>query len=259
VLPPIFTEEAFPIPTLSHVHPAPACGPSSSRAEASAGALDLKELFWIFLLASFWGCIGETLFMLLTTGRLQNRSGVLYGPFSLVWGLGAVLFTLLFHSLAQRRRLFWAGALLGTCYEYLCSWLQEMFFGSCFWDYSHLPFNLNGRVNLLFSAFWGAAAVLWRRQLYPRLRRRLDSARPSRCLTVILAALMAGNIALSAAALVRMDRRQCGLPAVTELELLLDRFYPDQVLQRTFSNLTYIGTDAARAASGVPRPWDIPD
>lgn len=185
--------------------------------------------------------------MLLTTGSLQNRSGVLYGPFSLVWGLGAVLFTVLLQRLAETRRLFLAGALLGGSYEYICSWLQQALFGACFWDYSHLPFNLNGRVNLLFSAFWGAAAVIWVRQLCPRLCRWSARVRPDRCLTVILAGLMAANIALSAAALTRMDRRQRDLPAVTAIGRLLDQVYPDQVLQKTFSNLTYIG-------AGTPRP-----
>lgn len=67
------------------------------------------KLFWVFFIASFLGAITETLFMLLTRGELQNRSGLIYGQFSLVWGLGAVLFTVCFHRLTGRRDLvsFW--------------------------------------------------------------------------------------------------------------------------------------------------------
>lgn len=221
----------------------------------------LWRLFWVFLPASCLGCLTETLFMLLTTGQLQNRSGVLYGPFSLVWGLGAVLFTVLLHRLDGRRGcLFCAGTLLGACFEYACSWLQEVLFGACFWDYSHLPFHINGRVNLLFSTFWGLAAVVWAEALCPRLCGWIGRIpeRTGRPLTAALAALMLCNVLLSAAALVRMDRRQRDVPAVTAVERFLDRVYPDQVLQRTFSNLTYIGTDAARAAAGMRKPADIP-
>ncbi|MFQ8758821.1 MAG: putative ABC transporter permease [Intestinimonas sp.] len=66
-------------------------------------------------IASFLGAITETLFMLLTRGELQNRSGLIYGQFSLVWGLGAVLFTVCFHRLTGRRDLviFLAGTVLG--------------------------------------------------------------------------------------------------------------------------------------------------
>ncbi|MGN0968629.1 MAG: hypothetical protein ACI4O3_05105, partial [Oscillospiraceae bacterium] len=70
-----------------------------TRTRAAARAVpvrpDLYWLFWAFLCASVLGVIIETGFMLLTRGALMNRSGVLYGPFSLVWGAGAVLFTLL--------------------------------------------------------------------------------------------------------------------------------------------------------------------
>ena len=103
----------------------------------------------------------------------ENRSGVLFGTFSLVWGFGAVLFTLCFRRFQGRGgvRVLLGGALVGAGYEYLCSWLQEVLFGACFWDYSHLPFNLHGRVCLVFSLLWGVAALVWVRRIYPWLQR----------------------------------------------------------------------------------------
>ena len=56
----------------------------------------------------------------------------------------------------------------------------------------------------------------------------------------------------------RMDERQLGVPASGPVELYLDRTYPDERLQRIFTNLTYIGTDEARKAAGVPKPNDLP-
>ena len=89
-----------------------------------ARGVNFYKLFWIFLGVSFLGCLVETAFMLLTRGELQNRSGVIYGSFSLVWGLGAVLFTVCFHRLARRSSLLilLAGTALGAAYEYACSW-----------------------------------------------------------------------------------------------------------------------------------------
>ena len=152
--------------------------PAGERTQAAAFGQrpGFCQLFWLFLITSFLGCLVETLFMLLTRGELQNRSGVLYGSFSLVWGLGAVLFTVCLRRMQGRPGplIFLAGAVAGAGYEYACSWVQEVLFGACFWDYSHLPLSLNGRVNLVFSAFWGIAAVVWVRWLYPALLRLIS-------------------------------------------------------------------------------------
>ena len=140
------------------------------------------------------------------------------------------------------------GALVGAGYEYLCSWLQEVLFGACFWDYSHLPFNLHGRVCLVFSLLWGVAALVWVRRIYPWLQRWIDRipARTVGPLTRVLAVFMAVNIALTAAALGRMDERQRDLPPSSGAERLLDRYFPDETLHRCFSSMVYVGTPEDR-------------
>lgn len=213
------------------------------------------KLFWVFFLASFLGAVTETLFMLATRGELQNRSGVIYGQFSLVWGMGVVLFTVCFHRLTGKRDLavFLAGTVLGGAYEYLCSWVQEVLFGACFWDYSHIPLNINGRVSLLYSMFWGVAAVLWVKDIYPRLCRIIGRIpnRWGKPLTWVLTGFMACNILISAAALARWDRRHMGLPPQNAVEVFLDRHFPDRRMHQNYSTLTFVGTEEARQAAGV--------
>ena len=133
----------------------------SVKTEFQTTRYKLLKLFWIFLLASLIGAVVEIVFVGLSAGEWMSRSSLLYGQFSVVWGLGAVLMTVLLHRLAGKndRYIFFSGALLGGAYEYLCSWVGEKVFGVIFWDYSHIPFNLNGRVNLLYCLFWGIAAV----------------------------------------------------------------------------------------------------
>lgn len=101
----------------------------------------------------------------------MSRSSVVYGPFSLVWGFGAVLLTAILYQYRTRSDsfIFLFGTVLGGAYEYVCSVFTELVFGTVFWDYSHLPFNLGGRINLLFCFFWGIAAVLWLKLAYPAL------------------------------------------------------------------------------------------
>ena len=173
----------------------------------------------------------------------MNRSGVLYGPFSLVWGAGAVLFTLLLHHLLPygNLALFFGGVVVGTALEYACSWLQEALFGLCFWSYAHLPLNLNGRVCLPFSILWGLAALGWMVFCWPVLCAWLERPqRPSRRLTRAVSVLMALNIALTAAALLRMDERRRGIPAENLVESFLDWEFPDQRLISRFTDVQYI-------------------
>ena len=41
--------------------------------------------------------------------------------------------------------------------------------GTVSWDYTGYPFNLNGRINLLYCLFWGALALVWVKEVFPRL------------------------------------------------------------------------------------------
>lgn len=203
------------------------------------------NLFFAFLSAAFLGAVTETLFMLLVWHELQNRSGVVWGSFSLVWGLGAVLFSAALRPAAKKGpgRVFLGGALLGSGFELICSLLQERMFGMRFWDYRHLPLSLGGRIDPIFSVFWGLAALVWVQCLWPRLGRRLESLSPAvlRVTAGVLTVFMVCNVSLSAAALMRMDHRRQGLPAANPIELYLDEHYSDQVLTQRYPSMRYYG------------------
>ena len=203
--------------------------------------LTLNRVFWVFLIAGVAGDFIEVAFWLLTRGELTSRSSLLYGPFSIVWGAGAVLLTLVFHRMDDQSagRIFMTGTVLGGVYEYICSWLQEALFGACFWDYRHLPLNLNGRVNLVFCLFWGAIAIVWVRMAYPALCAfvgripRLQGRR----LAALSAAFLIFSAVLSAAALCRMSQRQEGVPALGAVTRFLDERFPDNVLHARYPNM----------------------
>lgn len=136
-----------------------------------AAGCSFYKLACLFFIGAFLGDIIETIFCRATAGVWMSRSSVVYGPFSIVWGLGAVLLTAVLYRYRDRSDsfVFLFGTVLGGAYEYVCSVFTELVFGTVFWDYSHLPFNLGGRINLLFCFFWGIAAVVWLKLCYPRL------------------------------------------------------------------------------------------
>ena len=198
------------------------------------------KLTWLFVIAALLGDIIETLYCRLTAGVWMSRSSLVYGPFSIVWGFGAVLMTVLLERFQDRndRYVFLAGMVLGGAYEYICSVLSEKLFGAVFWDYSGFRFNLGGRINLLYCIFWGIAAVVWIKMVYPFFSRRIERIpmRPGRVLTWVLVVLLAADMGISALALGRYSERAAGVPAESAAAVYLDEHYPDERIERIYPN-----------------------
>lgn len=199
------------------------------------------KLVWVFLICAFLGDIIETLFCRVTSGVWMSRSSVIYGPFSIVWGIGAVLLTVVLQRLAGKedRYVFFAGCILGGVYEYFCSVFTEIFLGTTFWDYSDMPFNIGGRTNLLYCIFWGILSVAWVKICYPRISGWIEKipALGGKIATWIILVLMICNGLISAAAMVRYVERKDGVQADNGLESFLDDKYPDQLVEWVWPNM----------------------
>ena len=206
-----------------------------------AKGICLDKLIWVFILCAFVGDLIETVFCRFTAGVWMSRSSVIYGPFSIVWGLGAVLLTVILQKLADRddRQVFLAGCILGGVYEYLCSVFTELVFGTKFWDYSDMPFNIGGRTNLLFCIFWGILALVWVKICYPRLSALIERIPPmtGKIVTWICMVLMACNLAISGLALLRYVERRDGIPARNVVEEYVDYQCPDEYVELIWPNM----------------------
>lgn len=205
-----------------------------------AAGCGFYKLVMLFIVGAFLGDITETIFCRITAGYWMSRSSVVWGPFSIVWGLAIAAATALLYRYRNRSDgfLFFAGTFLGGAYEYLCSVFTEIVFGTVFWDYSKIPFNLGGRINLLYCFFWGIAAVIWLKILYPFISGWIEKIpmRIGKILTWVLLIFMIVNMMVSALALARMDARASGIPAENVLEEWLDSSYNDDVMNRIYPN-----------------------
>ena len=176
----------------------------------------------------------------------MSRSSLLYGAFSVVWGLGALLMTAVLFPLRRYGRwaVFAGGAVLGGGFEYLASLFLELAYHRLFWDYSHIPLNLDGRTNLLYAAFWGLAGVVWIDWMVPTLLGLPEKIPPKsgRAVATGLAVLLAFDIGLSAAAFWRMDERSRGQMPSNSLEVILDTWYDDRTMQQRYQNMVLSGT-----------------
>lgn len=206
-----------------------------------ARGICFDKLVWVFLVTSFLGALIEMVFCRVTSGRWMSRSGVLYGSFSFVWGLGAVVLTITLQRIADKpdRRIFLAGFVIGGAYEYLCSVFTELVFGTVFWDYSKMPLNIGGRTNVLYCIFWGLLAVAWIKVLYPPMSKGIEKISPllGKVVTWIIIFFLACDGLLTGAAMLRYTDRQNNPEPKNVAEAFLDNTYDDDWMEHHWPNM----------------------
>lgn len=133
------------------------------------------RLLAYFVIYSFLGFVVETIFGMLTKGVIESRRSCFYGPFCCIYGLGAAI---MIPGLKKFKRsnwtLFIAGAIEGSVIEYVVGWIGEVIFQIKWWDYSNMPFNIHGRICILFSVFWGLLALVLIRLINPYIEILID-------------------------------------------------------------------------------------
>ncbi|MCD8154369.1 MAG: putative ABC transporter permease [Clostridiales bacterium] len=211
-----------------------------------AKGLCLNKLLWIFI---FWAFIGDLFEMVLVagvTGVWMSRTSVIYGTFSIVWGIGAVIITIVTQNLASRENcfVFFSGAVLWGVYEYTCSVISEFVFGRTFWDYSDMMFNIGGRTNLLFCLFGGVLSVLWVKSLYPLISGLIEKIPPAIGIVATWAVMvvMIADLLLSGAVLSRYVNRQEGEEAQNVLEEFIDANYSDEYVESIWPSMREPGS-----------------
>lgn len=137
--------------------------------------MSIWRVFAYFIIYSILGFIIETLFGLVTKGVIESRQSFLYGPFCAIYGLGAVIMIgMLQYFNKNNFSLFFGGFLIGSVVEYLVSLFGEMMLHVKWWDYSNMPLNINGRICVYFSIFWGVLAIFLMTYINKKVDKFLD-------------------------------------------------------------------------------------
>lgn len=118
------------------------------------------ETFLLFIIYSLMGWCIEIVAMYFHEKKLVDR-GFLIGPYCPIYGVSALLMV----SLLQKYKpdiasLFVMSVLVCSITEYVTSYLLEKIFKARWWDYSHMRFNVNGRICLSNSILFGFLGVL---------------------------------------------------------------------------------------------------
>ena len=215
-----------------------------------AQGMTFYKLFWVFFIGCFAGVVLETLYCLIQRGHYESRVGLIYGPFNLVYGIGALCLSGALYRFRNRGRVFSfvGGFVVGSVVEYACSWFQEVCFGSTSWDYSNMPYNLNGRICLLYSVFWGILGIFWIKDIYPRMAKWILKIpnKVGKPLTWALLVFMVFNSVMTLFTSLRWTARREGIAPKNAFEAYLDEHYPDERMQKIFANAEFTEDREAR-------------
>lgn len=218
--------------------------PAPPKKKKFAEGLCFDKLVWIFVIGCIIGFIVETLWCYVRWGKIESRKGLIYGPFTPIYGFGGVLLTLALYKVRKKNGffVFVFSAVIGAAFEFVCSWLQEVAFGTISWDYSGSKLNLTGRINFQYAIFWGLLGMIFIQHTYPFLSKYIERTpvRLGKWLTWIFVVFMTLDMLISAVAVRRWTDRQLGEPPSNVIEETLDEWYPDDMMKNIYPNMMLV-------------------
>ncbi len=223
--------------------------------------VDFFNVFWMFFVCSILGLILEIIWHMTVVdfGNYEDRAGLLFGPFSPIYGFGAVLVTLALNRLYNKNPVitFVVAGLVGGAFEWAVSFFMEMSFGITAWDYSDYNFFgipdpvavfCGGRTSTQFLIMWGVLGLVWVKFFLPVMIKTINAI-PWQLrynLTTVMATLMLVNCLMTLGALDCWYTRTSGIQPSTPIEQFFGDFFPDKAMKNRFQSMTMNVNDSTR-------------
>lgn len=233
------------------------------RDETGEGYIKLNyfNLFWVFFVCSVLGLILEEVWhmVVVNPGVYQDRAGMLFGPFSPIYGFGAVLMTMALNRFYKKNPLiiFLVSALIGGAFEVFVGWFMQTSFGVVSWSYSHIrlfgmpdPIAVltGGRTCTSFACMWGLGGLIWIKVLLPRLLKLINMIPWKRrySATVILTAVMLIDGVMTLQSLDYWYQRVNGTVRNIPVAQFYDKHFDNEYMENRFQSMTMSPKDATR-------------
>ena len=212
--------------------------------------LNFFNLFWIFVVCSILGLAIETVFHLAIYHAYQDRAGLLYGPFSPIYGFGGLFMTVALNRFHDKPIpvIFLISALIGGAFEFTVSWIMQSAFGIVAWDYSGTFLSIDVRTNFMFMCFWGILGVMWVKFLLPILLWMINKIpwKLRYALTVVCFVFMVVDVVLTVQTIDCWYLREAGHAPNTPLEEFFNKHYDNAYMEHRFQTMTMDPSQSSR-------------
>lgn len=240
------------------------------RDETGEGYIKLNyfNLFWVFFVCCILGLIAEDIWHMTVDdpGVYQNRAGMLFGPFSPIYGFGAVLMTMVLNRFYKKNPIiiFLVSALLGASFEVFVGWFMQTSFGVVSWSYSHMKlFGMpdplavltGGRTCTGFACLWGLGGLIWIKLLLPRLLKLINMIpwKSRYSATVIFTIIMLVDGVMTLQSLDYWYQRVNGTEPDIPVAQFYGKYFDNDFMENRFQSMTMSPKDATRVQH-PPRP-----
>ncbi|OUP10396.1 putative ABC transporter permease [Collinsella sp. An2] len=236
--------------------------------------LNFFNIFWVFVVCSVLGLIIEVIWHMVVVdpGVYQDRAGMLFGPFSPIYGIGAVLMTVALNRFYRSNPvlIFVVSAVIGGLFEAFVSWFMQAAFGAVAWDYTGTTLFgfpdpvaalFGGRTSTPFMCMWGVLGFVWIKLCLPHLLKVINMIpwKMRYSLTTICAVLMMVNAVMTLQSLDCWFERVSGISPSSPVEEFYAKNFDNSYMEHRFQSMTITPedsgrVDASKMAEAVAQP-----
>lgn len=138
----------------------------------------IAQYFIFFLAYSVLGWLYEVFLDVAVYQWGFSNRGVLYGPYCIIYGTGALVLIILLRGLQKKKinlgkipltpiLVFLAIIVITTLIEFIGSFVMESIYGAWMWDYRRFAFDYEGRIALNPSIRFGIGGMIFLYGLQP--------------------------------------------------------------------------------------------
>ena len=196
----------------------------------------------IFLIASVLGLILETVYMYTMYGVLESRVGLVWVPFSPLYGFGAVLLTAVLWPIRNEPiwKIFVISAAVGGTLEQLAGWGMETIMHAWHVVVPAFPRSHHAVGCVALPHHVGRARTCMVHSfIMPEMLFRIGepTTRRQGIVVGLLTAFIVLDIAITVLCFYRAGKRQEGVPPRNPIEHYIDDHFGDEFISDTFENL----------------------
>lgn len=199
----------------------------------------LKKIFIFFLIGCLLGTYYEEILNFIKTENWQTRQGLIYGPFSPIYGVGIAIFVIFLGKNNDKRNVWMTlllAALIGGITEYMTSLIADKIFGVEFWNYKGMFLNINGRTTIPFMIGWGLGGTFLMKIVYPFISKWVEKIpfKVGNIIYYVVFVFILIDVIITYTVLGRMAMRDKGEKPYTFIGEIYDKIYDDEYLYKKF-------------------------
>jgi len=210
-------------------------------AEMKKDGVTYCNMFWLFMFGNVLGVLLEGTWCRLIFGHWETHVATIWGPISLIYGVGAVMFYISGEKIRSTGykgvvARFCSIAIVATVFELACGLLLEYGMGMKAWDYSKSFMNYKGLICLKMTLLWGLAGVIFSYMVVPKLKKVFARMQGTgwKVACAALSIFMIINLSFTLVCMVRWRDRRAGIAATTQIGQYVDSKYDDAMMSSRF-------------------------